>query len=172
MKNSNQDIVDSILNELNLLLNTKIDELNYEFKSEELLNWQEVIMLKDMGCTIGSHTHDHVILHQNQTEENIKYARLGRRINKTPNERLVYGDYLANATDGVKPLKGMLGDIEIVVYHRTFSKMVEQIQASGFRIERAVEPQPIPEMKEGDPDRFKLLTKIPTFMIWVLRKVE
>lgn len=106
------------------------------------------------------------------TEDDIKYARLGRRINKTTNERLVYGDYLAPDGEGVKPVKGMLGDIEVVVYHRIFSKTVEQILASGFSIERVVEPQPTPEMQEGDPDHYELLTKIPTFMIWVLRKEQ
>ncbi len=107
-----------------------------------------------------------------ETDDDIKYARLGRRVNKTTNERLVYGDYLAPDSDGVKPIKGMLGDIEVVAYHRTFSKMIEQIQASGFTIERVVEPQPIPEMEDGDPDHFELLTRIPTFMIWVPRKGE
>lgn len=99
-------------------------------------------------------------------EGDYKYAGLGRRINQVTNERTIYGDYLARETDGIKPVTGVLKDIEVVVYHRTFSKMIEQIQASGFSIERVVEPQPI----EGDPDHYEQLTKIPTFMIWVLRK--
>lgn len=100
------------------------------------------------------------------TEGDIKYARLGRKINEATNERTVYGNYLAPETNGIKPIKGMLGDIEVAVYHRTFSKMIEQIHASGFIIERLVEPQPV----EGDPDHYEQLTKIPTFMIWVLKK--
>lgn len=100
------------------------------------------------------------------TEGDYKYARLGRRINQATKERTIYGDYLARETNGIKPVTGVLKDIEVVVYHRTFSKMIEQIQASGFSIERVVEPQPI----EGDPDHYEQLTKIPTFMIWVLRK--
>lgn len=101
------------------------------------------------------------------TEGDYKYARLGRRVNQLTSERTIYGDYLVPESGGVKPVKGMLGDIEVVVYHRTFSKMIEQIQGSGFTIERAVEPQPI----EGDPDHYEQLKKIPTFMIWVLKKL-
>ncbi|MCA9337337.1 class I SAM-dependent methyltransferase [Candidatus Saccharibacteria bacterium] len=100
------------------------------------------------------------------TEGKYKYARLGRRVDTETDERIVYGDYLAPTTDGVKPVTGVLKDIEVVVYHRTFAKMIEQILASGFTIERVVEPQPI----EGDPKHFEQLTRIPTFMIWVLRK--
>ncbi len=104
------------------------------------------------------------------TEDNAKYAKLGRKVDKSTNERTIYGDYLAQEGSGIKPVKGMLGDIEIVVFHRTFSKMIEQILASGFIIERVVEPQPIDEMGAADAGTFEQLKKIPTFMIWVLRK--
>jgi ubiquinone/menaquinone biosynthesis C-methylase UbiE len=100
------------------------------------------------------------------SEDDFKYARLGRKVNTKTNERTIYGDYLVHETDGVKPVTGVLKDIEVVVYHRTFSKMIEQILASGFTIERVVEPQPI----EGDPEHYEQLTRIPTFMIWVLKK--
>lgn len=100
------------------------------------------------------------------TEGKYKYARLGRKVDTDTEERTVYGDYLAPETSGIKPVTGVLKDIEVVVYHRTFAKMIEQILASGFTIERVVEPQPI----EGDPKHYEQLTRIPTFMIWVLRK--
>lgn len=101
------------------------------------------------------------------TEGDVKYVRLGRKVNKLTNEREVFGNYLAPESDGVAPIKGVMGGaVEVVFYHRTFSKMLEQIHASGFEIERLVEPQPV----EGDPDYYEQLTKIPAFMIWVLRK--
>ena len=68
--------------------------------------------------------------------------------------------------DGIKPVRGTLKDIEVVVYHRTFSKMIEHILASGFVIERVVEPQPL----KSNSEHYEQLTRIPTFMIWVLRK--
>lgn len=105
-----------------------------------------------------------------ETKDGAKYALLGRKVDLETKERTIYGDYLAPGGDGVRPVKGMLGDIEVVVYHRTFSKMIEQILASGFGIERVVEPQPTEGMQKADPGMYEQLTKIPTFMIWVLRK--
>jgi ubiquinone/menaquinone biosynthesis C-methylase UbiE len=104
------------------------------------------------------------------TEDDVKYARLGKKIDLETKKRTIFGDYLVAQDDGVQPVKGLLGEIEIIVYHRTFSKMIEQIRAAGFAIEKVVEPQPTEGMKAADPDMFEQLTKIPTFMIWVLRK--
>lgn len=106
------------------------------------------------------------------TEGNVKYARLGRKVDLETKKRTTFGDYLAAQGDGTKPVRGMLGDIEIVVYHRTFSKMIEQILAAGFAIEKVVEPQPTEGMQSADPQMFDQLTKVPTFMIWVLRKQQ
>lgn len=104
------------------------------------------------------------------TEGTLKYARLGRKIDKEINTRTVYGDYLAKEGGGIKPIKGSLGNIEIVFFHRTFGKMVEQILAAGFSIERVIEPQPTEGMRDINPGMYEQLTKIPTFLIWVLRK--
>lgn len=105
-----------------------------------------------------------------EVKDGYKYALLGRKINLETRERTIYGDYLAAESNGVKPVKGMLADAEITVFQRTFSKMVEQILASGFTIDKIVEPQPTEDMKPVDPAIFEQLTRIPTFMIWVLRK--
>ena len=105
-----------------------------------------------------------------EVKDGIKYALLGRKVNQETKERTVYGDYLATAGNGIKPVKAILADAEITVFHRTFSKMIEQILASGFNIEKLIEPQPTDEMKVVDPGMFEQLTRIPSFMIWVLRK--
>ena len=105
-----------------------------------------------------------------EVDDDTKYARLGRKIDLATKKRTVFGDYLAAEGKGIKPVKGMLGDIEVVVFHRTFSKMIEQILASGFAIERVIEPQPTAAMDEADPDMFEQLSRIPSFMVWVLRK--
>ena len=105
-----------------------------------------------------------------ETVDGVKYARLGREIDLGTNKRTTYGDYLAIKGDGIKPVKGQLANGEVTVFHRTFSKMIEQILASGFSIERVVEPQPTEGMHTADPDMFEQLTRVPTFMIWVLRK--
>lgn len=46
----------------------QLDEL---FKSEEPMTWGEVVRTTAMGATIGSHCHDHCILHSNQSEAEI-----------------------------------------------------------------------------------------------------
>lgn len=102
-------------------------------------------------------------------EENKRNAFLGRTIAHDTDKRTVYGDYLAVTHNGIKPFDIGLGDIKAVVYHRTFAKMLEQIQASGFSIKRLVEPQPTPQLQAIDPGLFEQLTRIPSFMIWVLQ---
>ena len=105
-----------------------------------------------------------------QIIDGFKYALLGRKINQDTRERRIFGDYLAAEGKGVRPIKGIVGDVEVTVFHRTFSKMLEQIQASGFQVVRMVEPQPTEGMKDVDPAMYEQLTRIPSFMIWVLRK--
>jgi len=105
-----------------------------------------------------------------EIKDNFKYALLGRKVNLDTRERTIYGDYLAADGNGVKQVKGILADGEVVVFHRTFGKMVEQILSSGFTVEKVVEPQPTEGMRAADPAIYEQLTRIPTFMIWVLRK--
>ncbi len=104
------------------------------------------------------------------TDNKFKYAQLGRKVELETKKRTTFGDYLVTQDGGVKPIKGNLGDIEVVVYHRTFSKMIEQIHAAGFTIQKVVEPQPTDEMRKTNPEMFEQLSRIPTFMIWVLKK--
>jgi len=100
----------------------------------------------------------------------VKYALLGRKVDQTTRARTVYGDYLAADTNGVKPVTGILADAEITVFHRPVSKMVEEILASGFVIEKLIEPLPTDGLKDVDPAIYEQLRRIPSFMIWVLRK--
>lgn len=105
-----------------------------------------------------------------EVKDGIKFAVVGRKVNQETKERTVYGDYLAAEGNGVKRVTGILADAEITVFHRTFAKMIEEILASGFSIEKLVEPQPTEGMRTVNPAVYEQLTRIPTFMIWVLRK--
>lgn len=105
-----------------------------------------------------------------QYQDKYKWAVLGRRINQEDRQRTVYGNYLHADTDGVAPIRGTVGTVDVTVYHRTFSRMIKEVVASGFQIEQVVEPQPTDGMKTVDPQIHEQLTKMPSFMIWVLRK--
>jgi ubiquinone/menaquinone biosynthesis C-methylase UbiE len=104
------------------------------------------------------------------SDEKTNRAFVGRTVARDTKKRTVYGDYLAASGNGTKVVTGVLASVDVRVFHRTFSVMLQQIQASGFHIERMVEPQPTKQMKKADPGVYEQLTRIPSFMIWVLRK--
>ena len=69
-----QDQVHQIVKELiSLIPNDRWLELNNTFSSDKPMNWNEVKQLHDSGATIGSHCHDHAILHNNQSNVEINY---------------------------------------------------------------------------------------------------
>ncbi len=128
-------------------------------------------VLKPGGKYIFSSGHPIDSAMERFEDDNTRGSRLGRTILKSPDKRTIHGDYLIPDGDGVKAINGALGDhLRVRIYHRPISKMIEHIVEAGFSIEKMVEPQPVPGMEEGDPYHFEQLRKIPTFMIWVLRK--
>jgi len=77
LKCSPQKIAAQIVEELIALLpNDKWSELNHRFSSDEPMNWAEVKQLHDRGAVIGSHCHDHFILHNKQSMEDIEVQLL------------------------------------------------------------------------------------------------
>lgn len=103
-------------------------------------------------------------------DENIKSARLDWQKDETTQERMVRGNYMSQDDHGTRAITGFLGDINVTAYHRTFSVMLQQILDSGFKIEHCVEPLPLPELKDINPSIYEQLIKVPSFIIWVLRK--
>jgi ubiquinone/menaquinone biosynthesis C-methylase UbiE len=128
-------------------------------------------VLKTGGLYVFScgHPIDSAMEYSN-SDEKTNRAFLGRTVARDTKKRTVYGDYLAASGNGTKEVKAILSDMDIRFFHRTFSTMLKQIQASGFHIERMIEPQPTKKMQKADPGVYEQLTRIPTFMIWVLRK--
>ena len=47
-------------------------ELDAKFMSEEPMNWDDVRAVARLGATVGSHCHDHCILHERQNPEQIR----------------------------------------------------------------------------------------------------
>jgi hypothetical protein len=57
-----------------------------------------------------------------------------------------------------------------VMWHRSLGEMVKEIRQSGFFIENIVEPKPLIAMKKISPGDFVRLSKIPHFIVFMLRK--
>jgi ubiquinone/menaquinone biosynthesis C-methylase UbiE len=129
-------------------------------------------VLRQNGLYIFSCGHPIDTAVDSEVKNGDRYNLLGRKVNIKTKERTVYGDYLAFKSDGLKPVEGTLATVEVTVYHRPISKMIEQIRAAGFIIEKMIEPQPTEGMKDVDPAIYEQLTKIPSFMIWVIRKAS
>jgi peptidoglycan/xylan/chitin deacetylase (PgdA/CDA1 family) len=79
--------IDGYLNELALSLNVAIPSLNIQ--GQELMSWEQIKEVSENGITIGSHTHDHVILSkqtlgdlrfQVKKSKDILEERLGKNI--------------------------------------------------------------------------------------------
>jgi len=137
-------------------------------------NWTQPLkearrILRPNGLYVYSCVHPIDTAVEYTTDNEFKYAFLGRKVELETKKRTIFGDYLVVQNSGVKPTKGGLGDMEVVVYHRTFSKMIEQIRTAGFTIEKVVEPQPTEGMRHTNPEMFEQLSRIPAFMIWVLK---
>ena len=69
LKKSPLSVVENIVEDLKTNIGRKrLSELDNEFYSERLLNWDEIGQLTKMGATIGSHCHQHTILSDYQTD--------------------------------------------------------------------------------------------------------
>lgn len=127
-------------------------------------------VLRTDGQYVFSCGHPIATAMDREVKDELRYATLGHTVNNATQERATLGDYLKPATDGTLPVEGTLSTVEVTVYHQTISKMIEYIRASGFTIERLIEPQPTPGMRDINPQMHEQLSRIPSFMIWVLRK--
>ena len=71
-----RDVIDSIENQLN---NTNRKEIDSHFESERIMSWSNVVSLKELGGTIGSHSEDHSVLHNSQNTENLNHQLVDSR---------------------------------------------------------------------------------------------
>lgn len=69
LKTAPHQVATSIVKDLiNSIPNNKWLEINNIFSSDEPMNWSDVKNLHNIGVTVGSHCHDHFILHSNQSK--------------------------------------------------------------------------------------------------------
>lgn len=57
-------------------------------------------------------------------------------------------------------------DFEVTFWRRPLTAMTEAISSSGLVIERLIEPRPVPELRERDPDAYEDITTRPRFLFF------
>jgi len=61
------ETIQAILNDIRpLLSDDRWKALHDQFRSNEPMSWDEIRAIQKMGATVGSHCHDHAILHKDQ----------------------------------------------------------------------------------------------------------
>jgi ubiquinone/menaquinone biosynthesis C-methylase UbiE len=60
------------------------------------------------------------------------------------------------------------GDYEVTFWRRPLTAMTSAFAAAGFLIERLVEPEPLPAVRERDPEADQLLRTEPGFLLFRL----
>ena len=107
-----------------------------------------------------------------QTDDNYKYALLGRKTYTPKDDQQIFGSYMGVKENGIIKKQGELGSIKMEVFHRSFSRMIADIQDSGMVIDKVLEPAPLPEMKNHDKNAYEKLNRIPVFILFRLVKAN
>lgn len=97
-------------------------------------------------------------------DSEIKDMYLGAKIDKSTHEVELYGEYLQPITLRTG------GDMDVVIYHRPLSMMINEVLGSGFNLEKMLEPMPTEDMNRVSPLHYKLHQTIPFVVIFKLSK--
>lgn len=84
-------------------------------------------------------------------------------------------EYPGDSTSGVyfdtEPVEQVWGELGSVrFYRRPLSDVTEALAASGFVIERLIEPKPTTAFREASPEAYERLLKAPNFLLIRARK--
>lgn len=82
------------------------------------------------------------------------------------NQTEVVGDYLNPHEVEIT----FTEDFKISIYNRPISLQIKDILKSPFKLEQIIEPKPIEELKPIDNGYYKISSKIPSILIYVLEK--
>ena len=74
MKTSNQNDVRSMVEDLKSLVSkNELEEIKQVYSSDSPMDWKELAEIPDFGGTVASHCDEHVILHKNQSQQEIDH---------------------------------------------------------------------------------------------------
>ncbi len=97
--------------------------------------------------------------------EQIHSREISYSKNKQTNEVLIKGDYMNPKT---LPREA---DFAITTWHKPIGEISQEATNAGFVIANIVEPKPLPKMEQISEQKFKILNKIPRFIILKLLKL-
>jgi ubiquinone/menaquinone biosynthesis C-methylase UbiE len=60
-------------------------------------------------------------------------------------------------------------EFEVTLWRRPLTEITSAVAAAGFVIDRLVEPEPVPELRERDADAYTWLRRAPHFLFFRLR---
>ena len=122
-------------------------------------------ILKPKGAFLFSTHHPvywsaEIILEKSGKSRLLGYAKAGGRLKK------IWGDYQnAHKINDV-----WFGNMEVNYYHNPISKILMEIRESGLMVADFLEPKPQASLKKVSLDDYALMSRIPMFMIFELRK--
>ena len=85
--------------------------------------------------------------------------------NEKNNTTEIIGDYLTR-----RKIDDALGKNTVTVWHKSISEIITEATDAGFLVEKCIEPRPLVEMETIRPRDYKILNKIPNFIIFRLIK--
>ncbi len=96
------------------------------------------------------------------SNDKISESVLRRRKDKVANKVEITGNYVE---------RRKMNFNEWVIWHKSLDEICSEISNAGFLIELIHEPKPLLKMKEIAPTDYEVLTKIPNFLIFKLKKI-
>ena len=101
----------------------------------------------------------------NADNQESKILKLELSKSRSTEKVSITGDYLAK-----RKIIDALGENTANVWTMPISDIVKDLTDAGFKIEQIVEPRPMEEMKEIQPESYYRLSKIPEFIIFKVIK--
>lgn len=121
-------------------------------------------VLKKNGMLLFSTTHPAFDPAKMFKENDISYRVIGHR--KINDNVEILGDYLTERKIETEWEPG----VSVNFYHHTLSTWINSLVASGFTIDKVVEPKPLKESQDLFPDKFKIYSARPGFIIFRVNK--
>jgi SAM-dependent methyltransferase len=101
-----------------------------------------------------------IIVDKNKKSRLLGYTKVNHQLKN------VWGDYQnAHRVNDI-----WFGNMEVSYYHNPISKILKEVRESSFVVADFIEPKPQISLRKISVDDYALMSKIPMFMIFELRK--